>query len=781
MATRMSSFVLSAGWPILTLGLLGLVAFAPSPRPQAANPSPKLDTKATADFQRAVTPLVKKYCLGCHEGEDATAGLDLGAADLAHLAAHRGQWDKVILNLRAQTMPPPGMPQPTLAEREALVQGIQRGIANGVGSAALPRVTLRRLNRTEYDRTIKDLLFIDKTFSEDFPSDDVGYGFDNIGDVLSVSPLHLEKYLDAADRAVREAIRVPGPSQVVVDISRGDPPQGIRYGSEGQLVYFTNATAEFGLVVPADGDYTLRIRAGADQAGPDRAKMQILINGRPLQTLDVTHRADQPEEYRLPLEAKAGRYVLAVRFTNDFYRQDAPQGQRDRNLHVFGIELTGSGTVNLSSLPESHRRLIPQHPTGPEDELTAARAVLTPFVTRAFRRPAQPQEVDRILQIFRQVRRNNEPYERAIQVSMQAVLVNPHFLFRVESPSATGAHGGRLTAFELASRLSYFLWGTMPDSELMTLAQSGQLLDAKVLEAQTRRMLLSPRAMALGEDFAIQWLQLRRLENVLPDPELFPSWNDDLRRDMATEAKMLFLDAIVQNRDVMELAAGRHTFINERLAKHYGLSGVTGAEFRRVDVSAANRGGLIGLGGVLTVTSNPNRTSPVKRGKWVMEEILGAPPPPPPPDVGVLADDRRASTAKTIKDRLAEHRDKPGCVNCHRPLDAYGFSLENFDAVGRWRTQDGPFPVDTTSELPDGAKITGVDGLRKLVQNRRGDFTRTLTEKLMIFGLGRGLSAVDHLEIDEIRQRLGKKGNRMQELMVEIVLSRAFTHRGGGR
>jgi hypothetical protein len=487
---------------------------------------------------------------------------------------------------------------------------------------------MRRLNRAQYRNTIKDLVGVDCPEADDFPADDVGYGFDSIGDVLSLSPLLLERYLAATEGVVE----------------RG------------------------------------------------------------------------------------------------------------------------------------YRKLVPKSPSALEDPQQVARRTLTAFATRAFRRPVTAQEVDRLLKLADVGGKRGAEYDRGMKLALQAVLLSPHFLFLAEpGPGPSAARG--LNDWELASRLSYFLWNSMPDDELLGLARKGLLRRPDVLRAQAFRLLKDPRANRLVESFGDQWLQLRRLKSAQPDPQEFPAFNPRLRQDMLTETRRFFGSIVREDRSVLELLDAPYTFLNERLAQLYGIPGVQGAEFRRVALQGTRRGGVVTQASILTLTSNPNRTSPVKRGKWVLEQLFNDAPPPPPPGTPQLSEDRGAATGAPLRDRLARHRRDPACAACHVRMDPIGFSLENYDAIGAWRTRDGRFPIDSSGSFPDGRQIQGAKGLRGLLRDRKDDFARCLTGKLLTYALGRGLEKADSPTVQAISWDLARDGYRFSSLVLGIVRSSAFRMR----
>jgi hypothetical protein len=729
------------------------------------------------DWPKTAIPFFEKFCITCHQGESAPGGIDLKKLRDAKAAmANRAAFDFIAERIKSGSMPPPGAPQPTAAQRDAALTSIQRLFAQAPPPPPDPgRVTIRRLNRLEYDNTVRDLLGIETGFSADFPNDDVGYGFDNIGDVLTLSPLLFEKYLNAAEKAAAEAIALPEKrswafdgGQMVTDLRNNQ----IRDGSLGLY------SAGFGAVdfdVPRPGPYRLKIVAWAQQAGPEPAKMAVRLDRDQLAVFDVRGTEGRPESFELPLTLGKGTVRLSAHFLNDYYQpQHAdPKMRGDRNLYLRAIEVHGP-LVPEKPKSASHACLI-RHEPDPKDPLPAAKRNLAEYLRRAFRRPVDEDEVGRYAGLVQAALKEGESFEQGMRVAVAAALVSPHFLFRVElDERKAGARTRLLNDHELASRLAYFLWSSMPDAELFALADAGRLRDVTVLKQQALRMLKDPKARALTDGFATQWLTLRKLETASPDPELFPSFDDGLREDMRKETEHFFAEVVRSDRSVVEFLDAPYTFVNERLAKHYGIPGVIGPSLRKVELKGAQRGGLLTMASVLTVTSNPNRTSPVKRGKWVLENILGEPPPPPPPGLDSLEGDEDKVPAKTIKERMAKHRRDPSCAVCHAKMDPLGIAFENYDPVGKWRTMDGRFKVDATGETALGEKFAGAADLKKILLKRKGAFVETLAEKLSVYALGRGLELADRKAVRTIAANASKEGHRFSALVKGIVASDAF-------
>ena len=593
-------------------------------------------------FESDVQPLLARYCYDCH-GEKKKGGLDMRLYRNAATAKQDpAVFEKVRQHLVAHEMPPEGKPQPTPAERDVISHWIESEVLAGDPSRPDPgRVTIRRLNRAEYSNTIRDLVGVEFRAGDDFPADDVGYGFDNIGDVLSLSPVLFEKYLTAAEKILDAAIII-GPS--------------------------TNGPANrICLVQPADGN------------------------------------------------------------------------QRE-----------------------------------------AARQIIQKFATRAYRRPVAADELNRLMQLFDSTEGQGVNFESRLKVVLQAVLISPHFLFRGElQPDPDNpASVHRIDEYALASRLSYFLWSSMPDDELFALAEKGQL--QKSLPAQVKRMMRDPKSLAFVENFAGQWLQLRNLKLAAPDPKMFPGFDEELRDAMGRETELFFANVMREDRSVLDFLDANYTFVNERLARHYGFTGVTGSEFRKVNLKSGRHGGLLTQASILTITSNPTRTSPVKRGKWVLENILGTPPPPPPPEVPVLKDSQEARQSESLRQRMVQHREDPNCSVCHARMDPIGFAFENYDAIGAWRDRDSNFPVDASGRLDSGESFKGADELKRiLLKRKRDDFERCLAAKMLTYALGRGLEPYDKFALDGIVKRMQHDGDRFSGLIQGVTQSTPFQMRRG--
>lgn len=756
----------------------GTLAFAllSVPGPQVKKkPAPKPTVaKVTATFEKQGLPFIRKYCAPCHSADTAMAGIVVTkATTTAQVKSATEVWARVTQNLKTMHMPPKGSLLPTKAERDQMVKLLEKALIEDCGVASPGRVTLRRLNRQEYNNTIRDLVGLDLHLADDFPSDDVGYGFDNIGDVLTLSPLLMEKVMSAAEVIAQKAIVTPDARSkryVATDMSEGS---GHGIFEETSRVFSSQGRSDITLDLPTGGRYRVSIQAAAMQAGPELAKIGLWLNDKQVTAFDVSAVPGKSQAYQFTLPILKGPQKLGVSFLNDYYNPQAAAGQQDRNLIVEWIDLIGP--LENQSPSDFQKKLIPGPPT---DKLKDARRALTGFALRAYRRPATPEEADRLVEVFKVGEKIGGSYESGIQLGVQAILSSPHFLYKVETePRASKATDRTLNGYELATRLSYFLWSTTPDDRLIALAGDGSLLKPEVLKSEVNRMLSDQRAVALADNFAGQWLQLRKLETTQPDTKTYTTYNDKLKQAMITETKRFFQHIVSADRPITDFIQAKYSFLNEDLAKLYGVPGVTGENFRKVSLESTPRRGVLTQASVLTVTSNPTHTSPVKRGKWVLENILGAPPPAPPPGVPQLSEDAKIITAASIRTRMEEHRKNPACANCHKSMDALGFSLENYDGVGAWRTQDGAFPVDASGELPDGSKFNGSSELSLILMKRKNEFVTALSDKMLTYALGRGITAADKCFVDEVAKKTTAQGDRFRALVTAVVLSEPFRHR----
>ncbi len=761
-----------------------------------------------------IVPFVSKYCLDCH-GPD-TQEAEIGFHDYSEVAkvhADEKTWTRVLQMIQTGVMPPDDAPQPKPVERKAIARDLEKILFN-VDCDGPPdpgRVTIRRLNRAEYNNTVRDLLGVTFKPADDFPSDDVGNGFDNIGDVLTLPPLLMEKYLAAAERIAEQTI-VTDVKQFV----RSQRQDRRQLQGEGSAAYNQDnrrwsinsegsVWAEFTL--PRAGQYLVRIEARATQAGDEPAKMEVRVGSKKPRVFEVTEN-EKRQTFEFKTRIPAGQQRVTTRFINDFYDPDNPDPKRrDRNLTLESFELDGPLDVRPEDFPEAHRKLLAVMPgdvvSGDKvSPLSAARQNLFPLVGRAFRRPASEEQVARFARLVESAMADGDSFEQGMQVALTAVLVSPQFLFRLERDPTHSSPGHPLSGsapreesvtqsvtptvpirelddFELATRLSYFLWSSMPDDTLFGLAAAGKLRDYAVREAQIRRMLTDPKTEALVQNFATQWLNLRLLDGVSPDPKRFPDFDPKLKADMRRETE-LFCQAIVrEDKSVLDFLDGRFSYLNERLAKHYGISDVKGDEFQRVNFTDDRRSGVLTQASILTLTSNPGRTSPVKRGKWILENILGSPPPDPPPDVPELEATQKNKPGLSLRKQLEIHRTNAVCASCHKTMDQLGFGLENFDAIGRWRDRDGQLAIDASGELPGGERFAGPSQLAGVLKARKAEFVRCLAEKMLTFALGRGLVSYDRCAVDKIVEGVEQKDFRFSALVVEIAKSDPFCKRSG--
>ncbi|MEM6471679.1 MAG: DUF1592 domain-containing protein [Planctomycetota bacterium] len=766
--------------PFRSLSISGLILAA------AILMAPNLAADEAADqaadealFRSKLLPTLRSYCFDCH---DEGSEIDLSVDSAESIRDARDKWQQAIAHLRLGTMPPEDGPELDPEMRRRLIEWIDQ-LNNSIDCARNPnagRVALRRLNRIEYRNTIRDLTGVDYKPASDFPGDDVGYGFDNIGDVLSLPPLLMEKYLDAAMEVVGEAIYTPEPPRLFEFQTSPATLRGAEeFGGGIPLLMGRDGSIAMEVELPFTAQYVLELTASGDQAGNEPVKVKVR-SGRVESVIDVP--SESPETYQVTMRLARGTRKIEIHFINDYWKPNVA----DRNLHLHHVKLSGreviKRTADVSKLPQSHRRILFVTPSRDRTADEASRQVLSRFMSRAFRRPATKSEVDRLARLASETRESGASFEESMQVTLAAVLVSPSFLFKIErprwkeAPDEAGEPMPSISQYELATRISYFLWSSMPDDELLSMAHRGQLRDRSRLLQKIASMLKDPRANQFVENFASQWLQLRNLSNVDPDTKLFRGFDDSIRDLMLRETLTFFASVVRENMPVTTLLDGDFTFLNERLAQFYGISGVSGDDFRRVSLKGTPRGGLLTHASVLTVTSNPTRTSPVKRGKWILENLLNMPPPPAPADVPEL---ERSKLVGTLRERMEQHRQDPACATCHNMMDPLGFALENFDAVGRWRTKDGAEVIDASGKLPDGTQFAGVDDLRRVLAGEREEqFIRCLAEKLLIYAIGRGTEYYDRCAIDKIVAKCRERGDRFAYLIVAIIESDPFQKQG---
>lgn len=740
---------------------------------------------AEAEYQQSIRPFLQKYCYDCHGTEKQKADLSLERFNQeASLHPERQIWEEVLRRLRNREMPPESRPQPEDAERDRVATWLDNRLFPIDCEKPDPgRVTIRRLNRAEYNNTIRDLLGVELRLADDFPADDSGYGFDNIGDALSLSPLLLEKYLAAAEKALDAAIADPESRAPVP--KRYSPPDFKKRGG-GSLVdsdafsLYSQGDVFIDHVVKNPGEYRVRVQAYGQQAGPEPVKMSVQA-GNTTRNFEVRELESAPGQHELTINLPSGRQRVRAAFLNDYYNEQDPNpSNRDRNLIIQSIEITGPLDPPQAPLSESHRKLL-RSPLPPASSTNDhARAILQNFARRAFRRLATDHDVTRLMRIFQSVHESGASFERSLKVAFQAVMVSPHFLFRgeLQSDPNNPQKLAPVDDFALASRLSYFIWSSMPDEELFTLAAQGMLRQS--LRQTVSRMVRDPKAQAFVDNFGGQWLQTRLLKQVAPDRGVFASFDDDLRSAMARETELFFAGIVFEDRSVLEFLNADYTYVNDRLARHYGLADVTGSEFRRVSTRGTARGGVLTHASVLTLTSNPTRTSPVKRGLWVLENLLAQAPPPPPPGIPPLGETKEASSAASLRQRMEQHRSDPMCSSCHSIMDPIGFGLESFDGIGAWRDKDGEFPVDASGKLNTGEQFAGATQLKQiLATQKRDEFVRCLAEKVLTYALGRGLEHYDRCALDRITQSLRQNDFKFSALIMGVVESVPFQMRRG--
>ena len=736
--------------------------------------------KVQREFTDTIRPMLETHCGDCHWGDNSDADLNLENYEtIDQLLSGRKKWKKVQIRVAAKEMPPEDC-DPIPDDQHAKLLAWIDQLLNSVDCTNINpgQVTIRRLNRTEYQNTIRDLTGVDFKTGGNFPVDDVGYGFDNIADVLSLSPILMEKYLTAAENISLSAIKDPRRVKRARQLSGKDfAISGGSHFYDGRINFSSKSTVTAKFSVINKGNYRVLIKASGDQAGDEPAKLVLDANGKQRQTFKVTTSRDDgwqdlEGDFRF---TKTGEQEINVSFTNDFYDGNGPGGKiLDRNLLLHSIVIEGP----IGYQRGQYGNLVLGEPG--EDKTKwrkVARKSLSVFASRAYRRPTKKDEIDRLMSLYDLAIEAGDTFDQALRYPMQAVLVSPHFLYKIEQPVPVG-EVRELNDFELATNLSYFLWSSMPDNELFKLATKGQLKDETVFRQQVVRMLKDKRAKSVVQNFASQWLQLRSLARLQPDAEMFPGVDAQLRRDMETETKLLVYDLIRRDAQVTDLLKADYTFLNERLAKHYGIKGIEGNKFKKVSTDVTRREGILSHASILTLTSNPNRTSPVKRGKWIMENLLGEEPPPPDPDAMQLED--QAELTGTLRQRMEQHRADPACAVCHKVMDELGFALENYDAVGRWRTRDEAGRIDPRGELPDGTTFQGSKELQVMIRTgMRAKFVRCLAEKMLTYSLGRGLEYYDECTLDKIISELRDEDFRFSGLVIAICESDPFRKRFG--
>ena len=772
------------------------------------------------------SPLLDQYCLTCHNDRVKTGGLSLQGLSIDGASRVRDDaetWEKVIRKVRAGMMPPAGAKRPERAALDGFAGSIETAIDRAAAAHPNPgRAPLHRMNRVEYENAIRDLLALDVDSSTLLPADDSSHGFDNIADVLGVSPSLLERYVAAAAKISRLAVgeRDAAPAQVTYsvkgDLSQNQTLDGMPLGTRGGTIITHN--------FPVDGEYSIRLallKLSFGQVfgeGAEGEELEVTLNGqrvklfklddvpmffmreskgshpvKPQPTDPIEERVKMTPDIRLEfkLKVKAGPQTLGVAFLNkanaineDLVRRPVSstydvfigmQYGYTTAPHLSRVVITGPyNATGLGNTP-SRRRVFTCTPTSHADETSCAKQIVSTLVRRAYRRAPTDADIEPLIAFYQEERNKTGNFEAGIEMALRRILADPEFIFRFEPPPAGVAPNTayRVSDTELASRLSFFLWSSIPDEELLKLAIDGKLHQPAVLERQTRRMLADPKSRALVTNFANQWLFLRELKNANPDVTIFPDFDDNLRQAFQRETELLFESVIREDRSVLDLLDSDYTFVNERLARHYGIPNVYGPDFRRVPVPNDARRGLLGHGSLQLVTSNPNRTSPVMRGKWILENLIGTPAPLPPPDVPPL-EEKPTATAKSVRERIEQHRASPACAGCHKIMDPIGLAMENFDAVGRWRTTDEGVAVDASGQLVDGTPLNGPSSLRKAMIDRQDVFVAAMTEKLLMYGVGRETKYFDMPAVRSVMRDAAKNRYRFSDLILGVVKSAPF-------
>lgn len=787
---------------VLALSITGCnpqEATAPdSPAPLAAAQTPSRSAvQPSASHTREA---IDRYCLVCHNQQLETAGLRLDLIDVANVVENPEVLEMVVRKLRTGTMPPTGMPAPSVDERHAMISWLETSLDAVAAASPNPghTETLRRLNRSEYQNAIRDLLALEIDTRSLLPPDESGYGFDNVN-VGDLSPALLDRYISAAQKIGRLAVGGNLASvqsdviSVPPDLTQEEHIPGLPIGTRGGVsVSYT---------FPQDGEYDIQIRLARNRTGnigglrsSEPQPLDLLLDRQLIETFMVNRpegedHSEVDKNFRIRLPIPAGPHELGVTFPKQFSsliesERQPLQSHYNEIRHprltpaVYQVTITGPYAATGASDTPSRRQLFTCQPTAIDEEEVCAREILAKLTRRAYRRAVAEADIDKPLAFFLAARKQ-ESFDESIGEAVSSVLMNPEFLFRVELAPELLEPGRayRISDIELASRLSFFLWSSLPDEELLDVAERGELSRPDELERQVRRLLADPRSTNLATNFAGQWLQLRNLEAFSPNPRLYPDFDDNLRQAFRQETELLLDSLLREDRSVLDLLESDYTFLNERLAKHYGIPGVYGSRFRRVELGEnSERGGLLRQGSVLAVTSFANRTSPVLRGVWVLDNIYGAPPPPPPPNVPAL-DEAAVAASLPMRERLAAHRTNPVCASCHTTIDPVGFSLENFDAVGRWRDHVGDNPVDVVGGLPGMGEFAGVAGLEAGLLSRPELFADTVTEKLLTFALGRGVEYYDAPAIRQIVRDAEPGGYRLSSLILGIVKSTPFQMR----
>jgi hypothetical protein len=815
---RWISHVLAAG---CIAGISAGVLTAQQPSVPAAHQPPP-QASAPADAYRTV---VSTYCLSCHNAKVKAGSLDLSTINTDDVTAHPEEWEKVVRKLRARQMPPVGSRRPDEAGYTAALASLETSLDRMAATTPNPgrTETFRRLNRTEYRNAIRDLLALDIDVAPLLPSDSASFGFDNVT-VGNLSPTLLESYVTAAEKISRLAVGRPGLSvggstvRIKPDITQEGHIEGLPIGTRGGALVSH--------VFPLNGEYDITIRLARDRNEHIEGLLEAhdielivddvragLFTIEPIKAVegpasDAPSHENLDAHLKVRLPVTAGPHDIAVTFPKKPFLL-LETGRQPYEAHfnyyrhprlqpaVYEISVVGPYNAAGAGDTPSRRKIFVCQPTSPKNEDGCAKKILLTVMRRAYRRPVTDADLKKPFELY-STAKAEDGFDGGIEMGLSAVLTSPEFLFRIERDPASAANAAtagkpagayNISDLELATRLSFFLWSSIPDDELLDVAVRGDLDKPAVLEKQVKRMLADPKSESLVSNFASQWLHLRNLDTITPDMRLFPDFDDNLRQAFRQETEMLVDSVIRENRSALDLLRANYTFLNERLAKHYGIPNIYGTRFRKVtfeddaassksaDDIARRRGGLLRQGSILMVTSYTTRTSPVIRGKWILDNVLGVPPPPPPPNVPALDDVKTVKKHAPVRERLAEHRKNPTCAGCHRLMDPVGFALENYDAVGRWRTLDGGEPIDASGALFNGAEFRGVAGLQKAILDRPDLFVTTLTEKLLTFAIGRGVAYYDAPAIRKIVRDASTQDYRFSSIVMGVVNSMPFRMR----
>jgi mono/diheme cytochrome c family protein len=789
--TRPYRFITSLSAPLLLTFLL-----SPSTVPAQSNENDATQYRALLD----------RYCVTCHNEQLRTADLMLDKMNISDISNSPDIWEKVLRKLSAGQMPPQGMPRPDQSDLNAMTSYLESELDTLTQMDPNPgrRVAVHRLNRAEYANAVRDLLAVNIDEESLLPADDAGGGFDNIADILSISPLHMERYMSAARQISRLAIgdtQIP-PDTKLYEISEFFDQQDrvsedLPFGSHGGLA----VSHRF----PLSGEYEVKIRLQRTEylyvrgiAEPHNIDIRLdgkrvklfTIGGEHVGIADGIQAADtippdfnQAEyernaddilEVRIPIEA--GTHTIGVTFLKEFFAAENMRIESD--IGVSNLTITGPFDAMGPGITASREKILSCMPSGPQDEEACARRILSKLARAAYRRPVVDTDLEELMSFYRDAS-EQQGFESGVQMAIRRILISPEFLFRIERDPA-GIEPGEnyaISDLELASRLSFFIWSSIPDEELLNLAENGRLREPEVLKQQVVRMLTDNRSSALVENFAGQWLYLRNIKTINPSKDIFSEFDENLRQAFRTETELFFQSMIREDRPIPELLGADYTFLNQRLAEHYGISGIYGNRFRRVVLEDENRHGLLGQGSILTVTSIANRTSPVIRGKWVLENLLGTPPPDAPANVPALKEKGEGGTALTMRQQMEQHRANPPCSGCHKLMDPIGFALENFDGVGQWRDTEAGAPINPAGTLPDGTNIGGAADLREALLSRPEQLVHTVTEKMLIYALGRGLEYYDAATVRQIIRNTRNNDYRWSSLILGIVNSTPFQMR----